>query len=61
MAEKIEKNLRLEKSIGWKIAIVKKVNQFDAEIETENNLKGLIKYKDISWTKKDFKDLFKDR
>ncbi len=57
--EKIEKNFRLEKSIGWKIAIVKKVNQFDAEIETENYLKGIIEYKDISWTKKDFRDLFK--
>ena len=58
--EKIEKNFRLEKSIGWKIAIVKKVNQFDAEIETENYLKGIIEYKDISWTKKDFRDLFKE-
>ena len=57
--EKIEKNFRLEKSIAWKIAIVKKVNQFDAEIETENYLKGIIEYKDISWTKKDFRDLLK--
>ena len=55
--EKIDKDLRLEKSIDWKIAIVKKVNQFNAEIETENNLKGYIKYSDISWTKKDFKNL----
>ena len=55
--EKIDKDLRLEKSIDWKIAIVKKVNQFNAEIETENNLKGYIKYNDISWTKKDFKNL----
>ncbi len=55
--EKIDKDLRLEKSIDWKIAIVKKVNQFNAEIETENNLKGFIKYNDISWTKKDFKNL----
>ena len=54
---KIEKNLRLEKSIGWQIAIVKKVNQFNVIIETENNTKGKIEYKDIFWTKKDFKDL----
>ncbi len=57
--DKVEKNLRLEKSIGWQIAIIKKVNQFDATIETEKNENGIIKYKDISWTKKDFKDLFK--
>ena len=24
-----------------------------------DNSKGIIKFKDISWTKKDFKDLFK--
>jgi len=59
-SKKIDKNFRLEKSIGWKIAVVKKVNQFDAIIETEENLKGIIKYKDISWTKKDFKDLLKE-
>ena len=57
--DKIEKNFRLEKSIGWQIAIVKKVNQFNAVIETEKNLNGTIEYKDISWTKKDFKDLLK--
>ena len=58
--EKIEKNFRLEKSIGWQIAIVKKVNQFYAEIETENYLNGTIEYKDISWTKKEFEDLLKE-
>jgi penicillin-binding protein 1A len=56
---KIEKKFRLEKSIGWEIAVVKKINQFDAFIETENNSLAKIKYKDISWTKKDFKDLLK--
>jgi penicillin-binding protein 1A len=49
----------LEKSIGWEISIVKKVNQFNAEIETQNNIKGLIEYKDISWTKKEFEELLK--
>ena len=29
------------------------------EIETENKLKGLIKYENISWTKKEFSELFK--
>ncbi len=49
----------LEKSIEWEIAIIKKINQFDAIIETNNNKKGIIKYKDISWTKKEFIDLLK--
>ena len=59
-SKKIEKDLKLEKSIGWQIAIIKKINQFDIIIETENKLIGIIKYKDISWTKKNFKDLFKE-
>ncbi len=58
-SDKIEKNLRLEKSIGWQIAIIRKVNQFDTIIETEKGKKGIIKFKDISWTKKNFNDLFK--
>ena len=57
---KIEKIFRLEKSIGWQVAIVKKVNQFNAIIETEKNINGTIEYKDISWTKKNFKDLLKE-
>ena len=57
--DRIDKKLRLEKSIDWKIAIVKRINQFDVEIEIENNLKGFIKYRDISWTKKDFNKLLK--
>tara|TARA_B100001175_G_scaffold314937_1_gene325343 strand:+ start:136 stop:2472 length:2337 start_codon:yes stop_codon:yes gene_type:complete len=50
---------KLEKSIGWTIAIVKKINQFSAEIETEDNLTGIIEYKNISWTKKEFFNLLK--
>ncbi len=50
---------KLEKSINWYLAIVKEVNKFSAIIETENGLKGVIEYKDISWTKKEFKDLIK--
>ena len=49
----------LEKSIGWKVSIIKKVNQFSAEIETQDNLNGIIEYKNISWTKKEFDELFK--
>ena len=53
------KKFDLEKSIGWSLAIVKKINKFSAEIQTEDKIKGVIEYKDISWTKKEFKDLFK--
>ncbi len=49
----------LERSIEWKIAIVKNVNKFSANIETQDGVNGKINYKDISWTKRDFKDLLK--
>tara|TARA_B100001057_G_scaffold17014_1_gene15851 strand:+ start:1034 stop:3370 length:2337 start_codon:yes stop_codon:yes gene_type:complete len=56
--ENLEK-LKLENSIEWKIAIIKKVNQFSADIETEDKIIGAIEYKDISWTKKEFSNLLK--
>ena len=49
----------VEKSINWEIAIVKKVNQFSAIIETSKKQKGTIEFKDIAWTKKEFRELFK--
>ena len=49
----------LEDSISWKLAIVKKINKFSANIETENRLNGKIEFKDISWTKKEFNQLLK--
>ncbi len=49
----------LENSIEWKIAIVKKIDKFLVSIETEDGVEGIIKYKDISWTKKEFNKLFK--
>ena len=49
---------RLEKSINWDLVIIKKINKFSVEIETEKKLKGIIKYEDISWTKKEFNELF---
>ena len=49
----------LEDSINWEIAIVKKVKKFSTEIETENRLNGVIKFQDISWTKKEFSQLLK--
>jgi len=56
-----KKNLdkfKLEKSISWDIAIVKKINKFSTIIETEKNFTGTINYESISWSKKEFNDLF---
>ena len=55
---KIDK-FKLEKSINWNLAIVKKINQFSIEIETENELNGIIKYENISWIKKEFSEILK--
>ena len=52
-------NYELEKSINWKLAIVKKIDKFSTIIETEDNEKGIIRYNDISWTKKEFEEIFK--
>ncbi|RPG97048.1 MAG: PBP1A family penicillin-binding protein [Candidatus Pelagibacter sp. TMED239] len=49
----------LEKSINWKLAMVKKINKFSALIETEDKLNGKIEFKDISWTKKEFDQILK--
>ena len=49
---------RLEKSINWDLAIIKKIDKFSTEIETEKKLKGNIKYENIYWTKKEFNELF---
>ena len=38
------KKYNLEKSIGWELAIIKEINQFNADIETKNNTKGKISY-----------------
>ncbi len=55
----IGKKYILEKSLNWKIAIVREVSQFETKIETSDKIKGVIKYKDISWTKKEFEKLLK--
>ena len=49
---------RLEKSINWNLAIVKKIDKFSIEIETEKKIKGIIKYENISWSKKEFNELY---
>ena len=53
------KKYKLEKTIGWDLAIVKKINKFLVEIETEKKNKGIIKYDDSSWTKKELDKIFK--
>jgi len=50
---------RLERSINWDLAIVEKIDKFSIEIETEYKKKGIIKYENISWIKKDFKEILK--
>ena len=49
----------LENSIDWKLAIVKKINKFSVNIETYDKKIGIIKYQDISWTKKELDKLLK--
>ena len=56
--DKLDK-FRLENSINWHLAIVKKIDKFSIEIETENELDGVIKYENISWIKKEFKEILK--
>ena len=56
--KKVDK-FKLEKSINWDLAIVKKIDKFSIEIETEYEKKGTIKYENISWIKKDFKEILK--
>ena len=48
---------RLEKSIGWKIAIVKDLGQFSANIELVDRTLGKINYQSITWTKKEFNEI----
>ena len=47
----------LENSLNWKLAIVKKIDKFSVEIQTEDKIDGKIRFKDISWTKKEFDQL----
>ena len=50
---------KLENSIGWNVAIVKRIDKFEAVIETTDNHSGIIKYENINWTRKKFSQLFK--
>ncbi len=53
------KKFRLEKSIGWNLAIVKKINEFSLQIETDQKNLGEIYYKDLEWIKKNPEKTFK--
>ena len=53
------KHFELEKSIEWKLAIVKKINKFKTHIKTFDDSEGIINYENINWTKKEFDELFK--
>ena len=49
----------LEKSIGWEIAIVRRIDKFEAVIETRKNEVGIIKYENINWTRKNLNQILK--
>ena len=51
------KDYQLENSFGWKLAIVRRLNKFSVAIETEDKDQGIIDYKNLSWTKKEIKNL----
>ena len=53
------KKYHLEKSIGWNLAIIKKINKFFVEIETDQKIAGKIEYQNVSWAKKELDKLFK--
>ena len=52
------KKFYLEKSIGWELAVVKRIDKFETVIQTQNNESGTIDFNDIDWTRKDFKKIF---
>ncbi len=49
----------LEKTIGWKVAIVKRIDKFETVIQTSDKEIGIISYEDINWTRKNFEEIFK--
>ncbi len=56
--EKDLKKFYLEKTINWELAIVKKINKFFVEIQTEDKKKGKITYANVSWIKKELNEIF---
>tara|TARA_B100000965_G_scaffold208901_1_gene174530 strand:+ start:2435 stop:4774 length:2340 start_codon:yes stop_codon:yes gene_type:complete len=52
------KKYKLERSIGWDLAIIKKINESSIEIENDQGIKGYIEFEEIKWIK-DPKNIFK--
>ena len=48
----------LERSLGWELAVVSRINKFESVIETKSGINGVINFNDIDWTRKEFKKLF---
>ena len=53
------KKFNLEKSIGWQVAIVKRIDKFETVVQTSSKETGIISYEDINWTRKNFNEIFK--
>ena len=53
------KDLNLEKSLGWELAVVTRIDKFETVIETQNENIGTINFNDIDWTRQEFIKLFK--
>ena len=53
------KESNLEKSLGWELAVVTRIDKFETVIKTQNDDNGTINFNDIDWTRKEFKKLFK--
>ena len=53
-------DLKIDKSLKWKLAKVIELDKLSVKILTENNKKGFIDFKDASWTRKEsFENLLK--
>ena len=50
---------QFEKTLGWQVAIVKRIDKFETVIETSDKEIGTISYEDINWTRKNFSEIFK--
>ena len=55
------KNIKLDRTLNWKIAQITKVEDYSSEIKLlDKNISGKIIFKDLKWTrKKNFKELLK--
>ncbi len=49
----------IEQSIGWELAIVKRIDKFEIVVETKNYKTGIIKYENVDWTRKNLNQIFK--